>query len=60
MNKNTEKIQQKIKMEKIKLEIIVQKITITKIKKKQFCMGLITVQREQKKNKNKDILIEVI
>ena len=34
MNKNTEKIQQKIKMEKIKLEIIVQKITITKIKKK--------------------------
>ena len=35
MNKNTEKIQQKIKMEKIKLEIIVQKITITKIKKKK-------------------------
>ena len=31
MNKNTEKTQQKIKMEKIKLEIIVQKIAITKI-----------------------------
>ena len=40
MNKNTEKIQQKIKMEKIKLEIIVQKITITKIKKKTILYGL--------------------
>ena len=31
MNKNTEKTQQKLKMQNIKLEIIVQKIAITKI-----------------------------